>query len=355
MKRVLLLAVLFGSSSCGGITALADPPQTGVIKNRDSFMPKRQWSPVPGKIVGLLLPAAKEVTAMDGWGGPADLMVVASGRGSYRKTYVPTTENPQVTNFSVPTADGKMQQYPALNVCNPRSVLPWGVTQPYSLVEVTVNSGQGAPGNDCFVATNFKVLDGTKDYPLKVTEVITDLKKRHGDFVKEQNIDKEMADLAAKVLKDKKVTGPRETSELMYATWLPESDTLLVRFKTKISDGSYTITKGPIGPKLPPKGLPPQKLPRDGGNGVPFIDLEPARAIMPNVGRKTGTTFGIELGQSYEVNKKGEITKIEELPIATFTQEINQPVFGPGPGPRPGPFPLPPPPAPPGKEKPDLE
>ena len=343
MNRTLLLATLFGLAAFG-LPALADPPETGVIKDRSTFMPKRQWAAVPGKIVAVLLPGGKEIGALDGWGGPADLLVVAHGRNSYRKTYVPTGDNPQVTGFSVPVGkDGKTQQYPALNVCNPRDVVPWGVTQPYTLVEVTVNDGRGSPAHDCFVATAFKVLDGTKDYPLKVTEAIGDLKKRYAKFLSEKNVDKELTDLAAKVLKDKKATGPRETSELMYVTWLPESETLLARFKTKISDGAYTITKNPIGPKLPidPR-LPPGKL-QPGGDSVPFRVI----AKRPDLAIKTGTMFGIELGQSYEVNKKGEIVRIDELPVDTFTQQISMPVVGPGP------LPLPPP-MPPKEIKPDF-
>jgi hypothetical protein len=356
MKR-LLCAVSFAIVAFG-VPALADPPQTGVIKDRDSFMPKRQFAAVDGKIIAVVLPGGKEIGALDGWGGPADTMVVAHGRNSYRKTYIPSGNNPQVTGFSVPVGkEGKMQQFAALNVLNPRDLMPWGITQPYTLAEVTVNDGQGSPVHDCFVATAFKVVEGTKDYPLKVTEVITNLKKKHADFLKEKNIDKEISDLAAKTLKDKKLTGPRETSDLMYVTWVPESETLLVRFKTKISDGAYTITKGPVNPKLPidPR-LPPGKgkaIP--GGNDVPFNDEVPVLRVAPprDFSVKTGTTISIELGQSFEVNKKGEITRIDELPIATSTQQINQPVFGPGPGPiGPRPVPLP---VPPQKVQPDLE
>jgi hypothetical protein len=202
-----------------GMPVQGDPPTTAVVKDRASFMPSRKWAKLPGKVVGVLLPGGREVGVLDGWGGPADLMVVSVGGNSYRKTYVPTTENPQVTGLSIPVGEeGKSEVYPALNVANQRSVLPWGVTSPFSLVEVTVNSGLGSPAQDCMVATSFKVLDGSKEYPLKVTAVIGDLKKRYADFLKAQDIDKAMSDLAAKTLKDRKPTGPRETSDLMYVT-----------------------------------------------------------------------------------------------------------------------------------------
>ncbi len=56
--------------------------------------------------------------------------------------------------------------------------------------------------------------------------------------------------------------------------------------------------------------------------------------------------FGIEFGQLYEVNKKGEIVRIDELPAQPFTQQVNQTIVGPGPI-RPRPLPLPVRPAPP--------
>jgi hypothetical protein len=336
MRRFFLLSAVLGLMAALGMPVLGDPPATGVVKDRASFMPARKWAKLPGNVVGVLLPGGREVGALDGWSGPADLMVVSVGGNSYRKTYVPTTENPQVTSLSIPVGEeGKSEVFQALNVANPRSVLPWGVTAPYSLVEVTVNGGLGSPAQDCFVATSFKVLDGSKEYPLKVTEVIGEMKKRYADFQKTQEIDKAMSDLAAKTLKEKKPTGPRETAELMYVTWMPDSETLQVRFKTKITDGAYTITKGP-NPKVPPFGprpLPPQKGGAD--NSVPFRPI--AKPIDFQI--KTGTSFGIELGAAFEVNKKGELVRIDALPIETFTQQINNPIIGP----RPLPLPVPPP------------
>lgn len=338
MRRLLILSAVLGLMASPGMPVQGDPPATGVVKDRASFMPARKWAKLPGKVVGVLLPGGREVGILDGWGGPADLMVVSVGGNSYRKTYVPTTENPQVGSLSVPVGEeGKSEVFQALNVANPRSVLPWGVTTPYSLVEVSVNSGLGSPAQDCFVATSFKVLDGSKEYPLKVTEVIGEMKKRYADFLKTQDIDKAMAELAVKTLKEKKPTGPRETSELMYVTWMPDSDTLQVRFKTKITDGAYTITKGP-NPKVPPFGprpLPPQKGGAD--NSVPFRALI-VRPIDTQI--KTGTSFGIELGAAFEVSKKGELVRVDALPIETFTQQISNPIIGPGP--RPLPLPVPP-------------
>jgi hypothetical protein len=340
MKRLLLLTVLAGIAA-SGLRAVAVPPATGVVKDRAGYFPNRKQAAVGGTAIGVLLTDGQPVLSTEGRSGPADQLVFSANGNSYRWVYVPVAENPMITNLQVPVGDkGQKDVYPSLSIASPRTVVPWGITAPYSLVEVKVNDGKGSPANDSFVGTYFKVLDGSKDYPLKVAEVVADLKKRYAEAIKarEKDLDKAMADHAAKSLKDKKPTGPREKSELMYVTWLNDSDALQVRFKTKMSDGAYTIIENPIGPKGPFK-LPPK--PAEGGNSVPF------RVRPADIRLKTGTTFGIEFGQLYEVNKKGEIVRIDELPIETFTQQLNAPVIGPGP--RPVPQPLPPVPV-----KPDL-
>lgn len=335
MNRCTLLAAALLAFAAA---AFADPPQTGVVKDRAGYFPVRKYAPLPGKAVGVLLGDARDVVALDGRSGPPDALVFSVGGNSCRWVYVPTSENPQITNLQVPVgADGKKEIYPALNMANPRHVLPWGVTAPYSLVEVAVNSGLGSPADEGFVATNIRVLDGSKEFPLKVADAIADMKKRYGDFLKSKDADveKAMAETAVKSLKDRKPTGPREQSELMYVTWMPQTETLQVRFKTRITDGAYTIANAD-GPKLdirPVDPAPPQDVPNSGA----------LARIAPRKGLKTriGTAFGIEVGRAYEVNKQGEIIRIDELPIESFTQEVKSQLIGPGPGPLPKLRPLP--------------
>jgi hypothetical protein len=344
MTRYLrVLPVLIGLAATGGPPAAADPPEPGVIKERAGYLPVRRYVPLPGKVVGILLADGKDLVALDGWSGPGDMLVFSSGGNSYRKVYVPTSDNPQVTNFQVPVGDkGMTQVYPALNLANPRSVIPWGITAPFTLVEATVNSGMGGPAVDCFVATEFKVLDGTKEFPLRVADVVADLKKRYAEHVKalSPEIEKVMGRAAAQFLNGQKPTGPREQTEWMYLTWLPAAQAVQIRFKTRVSDGAYTIKEGPD-LKLPPIG-PPKGLP---GNGVPFggafIGPRPGGGLKV----KTGTMIGVEFGRAYEVNKQGQVLRIDDLTAEPFTLQINTTI------PMPGPVPLPPgklpPPVPP--------
>lgn len=332
-------------------TALVQAQET-IIKDRKSFFPNRKQAPLTGKEIGILLTDGQPILSTEGRSGPADQLVFSSNGNSYRWVYVPTQDSPQITNLQVPIGDkGEKAVYPALNLANPKSVVAWGVNQPYSLVEVNVNSRRGSPAGDSFVGVEFTVLDGSKNFPLKITEVIKQVKDRYADYITKQQkaIDQAMKDAGEKSLKGKAPTGPRERKDLMYVTWLTETNTMRVHFKTTITDGAYVIVNngGPLRDP-PPLKLPPKKLPPKGGVRFESPDEQfVVRAVRPkDFNIKTGTTFGIEFGQAYVVNKKGEVVGTETLPIESFSSQLNQPVFGPGPRP----IPLPPAPVPPGKE-----
>jgi hypothetical protein len=334
MKRCFVLAVLLAIGSLGHAQE--------AVKDRKAFIPSRKQVEVKGTAIGILLADGQPVLSTEGRSGPADQLVFSADGNSYRWIYVPTQDNPQITNLQVPLPGGQKAVYGALNLANLRSVSLWAITQPYTLVEIEVNGGRGSPAGDSFVGTNYKVLENTKDYPLKVTEVINQLKDLYAkDVAKKQvSIDDAMKDAAKKSLNGKEPTGPREKKELMYVTWLNESSTMRVHFKTTMSDGAYTMVGGGVNPKDPP----PLPLPKLKGKGrlVPPGDPVIARVAPPrNVQYKVGTTFGVEFGAAYIVNKKGEVVGTEELPIESFSQQLNAPPFI-----RPGGRDLPPPPLP---------
>ncbi len=336
MHRILVSALLLSSFGL-----LANAVAQDGIKDRKAYIPNRKQAALPGIAVGILLSDGQPVLSTEGRSGPADQLVFSTGGNSYRWVYVPAQGNAQITNLQVPVGDkGEIAVYPALNLANPPSVLPWAIKTQYTLVEVEVNAGKGSPAGDSFVATNFKVLDGTKDYPLKVVEVVLNLKERYAEYVtKEQaSVEKAMTDLAAKAIPRKKATGPREKKELMYVTWLADAGTLRVHFQTTISDGAYQIIDGAVDPKRPPPlPVPPAKKAAE----KKALEQYLLRVAPPKFGVvKVGTTFGIEFGRAYVVNKKGEVIATEDLPIETFTQQLNvRPNIGPGPRPNPPPLP----------------
>jgi hypothetical protein len=225
-------------------------------------------------------------------------------------------------NLQVPAGEkGNVQIFPSLDMANPKSVAPWGIKQPYSLVEVQVNNGQGSPAGDSFVATNMKVLDGTRDHPIQTTEVVQNLKKRYAEYVKEKSkaIEAAMTEAAAKYLKRRKSTGPREQNELMFLTWMPESKTLIAHFRTKVSDGAYSWVEGGGIRRFP---LPPPKM--DPNN--PFLSAFPPPP-PPKFKIKVGTTFGVEFGMAYEVRLAGGLKAVQtQVPLfQSFVQELPPP------------------------------
>src|SRR5262249_61641281 len=104
----------------------------------------------------------------------------------------------------------------SLSMASPQTVKQWDIAVPYALVEVEVNDGLGAPADQAFVATKMKRLDGTKEFPLQLADVLADLRKRYPDDVKarQKAIDEALAEEQKVALKDRKPTGPRETTEL---------------------------------------------------------------------------------------------------------------------------------------------
>ena len=315
-----------------------------VVKDRKAYFPSRKHVAVGPAAIGVLLTDGQPVLSTEGRSGPPDQLVFSANGNSYRWVYVPTVApNPQITNLQVPVGNaGQIAVYPALNLANPPSVGIWGITQPYVLVEVEVNGGRGSPDNDSFVATNMRVIENSKDYPLKVADAVKLVKSQYGDFLTKQKgiIDQTMKDLAKSSLNGKEPTGPREQVDLMYLTWLADSATLRVHFRTTISDGAYVMVEGGADFKRNPPALPLPPM-KNKFKAKGQVDAEFGLAIAkqppPRFERfKTGTTFGIEFGRAYVVNKKGEVVRTEDLPIGPFTIQLAAP---PGVG---GPRPLPP-------------
>ena len=233
--------------------------------------------------------------------------------------YVPVEKNPFIGTLRVKVGEKgtQVKQFDKLSMANPETVKQWDVPGTYALVEVEVNDGLGSPPDDSFVATKMRRLDGSQEFPFKVDEVISDLKRKYDDHLREQArpIDTGMAKAAADALKDRKATGPRERSDLMFVTWMSDTERLRVHFRTTITDGEYQYANG---------------IKIDVGNvrsTAPAGVAAPPR--LPN-GLKYGKQFGVELGLAFEVSKSGKVEKILTLPLEAFQKNLQQPaVFGP--------------------------
>src|SRR5258708_799791 len=229
MTQWLLRGGLLAAILCVVTTASAVPIPTEkkgeVIADPANFIPKTKHLPIPGKIIAVLATDAAPVLSLEGRSGPADALCIGWNGGSYRWVYVPSEGDAIINNLQVPVADGNKKVYPRLNMATPTSVKKWNIDKLYALVEVEVNDGEGSPANESFVATKMKMLDGSKDFPIKVADVIADLKKQYETHLaeKQKDIDAAMDDAVKKALKHRKPTGPRAKNTLMVVTWLPQT------------------------------------------------------------------------------------------------------------------------------------
>jgi hypothetical protein len=300
------------------LTAFAAPVPTGTtetLKDRTGFIPHRQYQPLSGKVVGVLVSDVAAMMGQEGRGGPPDAMGFSRGGGSYRWVYVPVEQNPLIRNLHVKTGEkgDAVKIYPSLSMANAQTVKQWEIDVASALVEVEVNDNLGAPADEGFVATRMRRLDGTRDFPAKLPEVVAESRERWKTLSEKQQ--KEAADAFDLVqrtrLGDRKLTGPRETKEVFYVTWLPERERLQIRFRTTITDGAYQFAQG--------GALPPRPGPRP-----------PPRPA--NV--RFGTEVTVEYGVVYEITPGGKLDKTYLLPVAASTRELPPPpgVDRPGPG-----------------------
>jgi hypothetical protein len=336
--------------ACGAVAIAAGPAaaqfEEAAQKLLKKHLPYRQYQATDPKLIGVLVGDPQPILSLEGRSGPIDELCFSYDGLSYRWTYVPTDDpNPMINNLSVPIGkdkNGGTMIFPKLHMASLKSLQPYGIKTPYCLVEMEVNTGAGSPENDSFAGTSFKILEGTKDYPLQVTKVINDLKKGYAGYVQEQQqkIDDALAKAQKSALKDQKPSGPREKADLMYVTWMTKDNTLQVRFLSRLQDGKYEFVQGgggkkpfplpvPIDPKLPP---PPAK---PGAAAAQPAAVQPAIAPAnpaflpppppPFFKIKVGNTFGVVYGRIYTVNKEGKITNTQNLEIETFTHTIAPP------------------------------
>ncbi|MBY0228275.1 MAG: hypothetical protein K2W96_03230 [Gemmataceae bacterium] len=324
----MIHAMLLGLALAAPAPGDAEPDD--VVKDRKAFIPHRKHDPLKGKTVALLVNDVRAYMGFDGRGGPPDAMGLSVANNSYRWIYVPTPDaaSPLISGLNVEVGEkgGKKKVYAKLGMANPVLAKAWGINVPYSLVEVEVNDGEGAPPGEAFVATKATRLDGTKEYPLDATKTVEALRKRWADDKKgvAKKVEAVMAAEAKKILKDRKATGPRETAELEYMTWLPEAQRMRVAFRARVTDGAFTFIEvgggrgGPF-PLPPPPGAGPRPA-------ALFFPPPPPRGIKV----KTGAEFGVEYGFAYEVDKSGKVVKRQELKPEGFSRELPIPLGGPG-------------------------
>ena len=320
MSRIAscLVALAVGIGLVSALTALPVPSEgNNTITNRKNFIPIRRFEPLPGKVIGILVSEAEPALNAEGRTGPKDQLCFARNGCSYHWVYVATEHDPK-TNLVLPAGEkGEPKEFKNVTLASLQALKPFSIQARYALVEIEVNDGLGCPACHSFAATKIKRLDGTDAYPLDITKVIQGLRQKYDEHLRDeaQKIDAAMVEAGEKSLKEERATGPRERSEVMFLTWLPDEQRLRAHFRTRVVDGAYKYAAG---------------LNIELGGPVPVTshpgDLPPAR--LPN-GLRYGKQFGIEFGMAYEYSKKGEIERTQVLPIEAFENELPMPkLFG---------------------------
>src|ERR1051326_1347871 len=237
-RRLILVALAAGFVGIHGIAAPAPDVSEETFKDRASFIPKQAHKPQPGKVIGVLAGDVVAVMGREGRGGPPDAFGFGMNGNSYRWVYVPAADQAIINNLPVKTGEkgDATKIYAKLNMANPQTVKQWDISASYCLVEIEVNDGLGAPADEAFVATKMTRIDDSKDYPLKVPEVIDAVKKKYDGWMKDQErtLNDAMSQAQTKAVKDAKPTGPRQTNTIMYLSWMTDTQKLQVRFLTRI-------------------------------------------------------------------------------------------------------------------------
>jgi hypothetical protein len=199
----------------------------------------------------------------------------------YQPLYVPV-EAPPFEKLTVQVGEKEEKQtFPKARMADPDTLQALQVRELYSLVEIEINGGKGSPeGAVELVGTKIRVLDGTKEYPIKTADAVREATKKYEAFLREKTADIDAALGKAREDAVKEAKGrwapsgaePANAKNTVYVTWMPASETLEVRFVTRIVDGRF-------GPQVE----------RAGNLAL----------------RRPGLEWGLELGRSYAYSKAG--------------------------------------------------
>lgn len=271
------------------------------------------YLPLPARAVGVVILDPGAVFAFERRLGPPGAAAFSRGAGRYRWFYV--REGPdgkgERLNFGTGPAGAERIAIGGLTLARADTLRGRGIDAPFALVSVEVNEGAGSGPEASFAATDLRVLDGTRDYPLRTAEVVARLEKddRAGrdplPAPARTELERARSD-AQPLLRQSRTRGRFERSESSrtYVTWLPEPERLRVEIVTRIAEGEYFTGKG-TEPMRP--------------------GLDPTRPGASDVGLRYGIEYGVELGTVHEVTKAGETATSRPIPPHRFVQRTGPP------------------------------
>lgn len=269
------------------------------------FPTREKSQALRGTAVGVLVHDRSRGQPSGGWRGGSRFAFSRDAQ-SYRWFEVPAADERDSVPRDVRTGErgDVILHYPALVAPTAENLVRWGAPAEDCLVEIDVNSGTGAPpdGGD-FVATHMRVVEGSREYPLRVERCIAETRPLYRKYLEGQKplINAELARLAALAEKGnigrwveppdtdgrcwsrpylteplaERLSGdPCQTDPQIYVSWMSEAQRLLIVYGTNALH-------------VPIRREPP-----------PGWDC-----------------FGVELGRAYEVDKYGRLVRNWTVPM----------------------------------------
>lgn len=319
--RQAALVVFFMTAAVGWIAtaAFADSKSDTTKTTSSEFLPRRQFEPLPGRITGILVSGGQDLLADEGRKGPPNAYSFSTRGESYRWMLVPVQKMPLIGGIRLPVGrDGKtFERFDKLNFATPESLKDADVSGPIALVEVQVNNGLGSPNGEKFVATKVRRIDGTPEFPLPLVETVAQLRRTFDEWQKTQapEIENALFEAEKKSLNGQKPTGPKQQTDVLYVSWLPDEERIQVRFRSRWTNGAYEYAEKPKA-NLPAWAL---KIPNSFNRGA---NSQPEKSYV-----RYGTTFGVDVGVAYEVSKRGELVSTKILPVTSFERFQKPPSF----------------------------
>lgn len=230
----------------------SDPPhcyyENGFMKYYKSFIPI-DCTETPRKAIGILLKFDPDIARILGYSSSSDSFYFSYENSNYKYIYIPDSSlEKEFEGLNLAVTDKKIgkieKRFLSLSRGRVKNLKQFGIDTDYSLVELTINNGEGSPAAqkiESFVANSIKRLDKTKEYPLDITKTVEEAKS---DYFSYLYLQKSMltGSLNELMEEEKKLHGyePQiktvEINSWMYITWLNEQEQLNIRF---VSSTSY--------------------------------------------------------------------------------------------------------------------
>ena len=311
MQRLLYAVVvpLLSMAACGQ-TSEGAPGTPGAPKESLTTMPSHRFGPLPPTTIGVLVAAPHAMLAREGRSAPDDAVCFSTEGRSYMFVYLPVESSGEELEFTVPVdkdnvdkdhgdKGSKTVRFNQIAFLTRPLLAQRKIHEPYALVEVEVNGGQGSASAERFVATKMRVLDASATHPLRVATAVAQVEKSFTNTLRERDktIAAELEAAKAQYLAGKERTGPRTQEQLAYVSWLSATEHVRITLCQRITDGAFRQA----------------------------IGVDRVGAAPPGTGQRFGTMFGVEIQAAYEVDKAGRLVVEAVTPVLRLNEELAPP------------------------------